>query len=126
MRSVNSFSVMNPRFYKKATSAVEQTLSCKVGDVLDAVYFTWMDTDDNEIGDLTEGYTINQGTVNGNNQQTSTLTISAARLGALDTSSPLTWKCAAQSLQFPESAKSADSEVVVTFLVLGKTRLDSS
>ena len=106
----------------KATSAVDQTLSCKVGNVTDAVYFTWKDTDDNDIGDLTEGYSINQGTVDDNNEQTSTLTISVAILGALDTSSPLTWKCAAQSLQFPESAKSAYSEVVVIFLVLGKTK----
>ena len=103
----------------KATSAVDQTLTCNIGDVTQSVDVTWKDKDDQDITHNHGGYTINKGTVDGSNVQLSTLTIAAATLGALDTSSPLTWKCAAKSTQYPDSEKSTYSDVVVTFLVYG-------
>ena len=103
----------------KATTAVDQTLTCNIGDVTQAVNVTWKDKDGADITHNQGGYTINKGTVNGSNVQVSTLTIAAATLGALDTSSPLTWKCAAKSTLYPDSEKSTYSDVVVTFLTLG-------
>ena len=108
-----------PNISIKATAAIDQTLTCNIRNVREAVHVTWKDNENLTIED-SGGYTIRQGTVGNNNVQTSTLTVSAARLGALDTSSPLTWKCAAQSLRFPDSERSTDSHIVVTFLTLGK------
>ena len=85
-----------------------------------AVDVTWKDNDVKDITHNQGGYTINKGTVDGSNVQVSTLTIAAATLGALDTSSPLTWKCAAKSTLYPDSEKSIYSGVVVTFLQFGK------
>ena len=107
-----------PNINSKATTAINQTFTCNIRNLSEAVHVTWKDNENITIED-TEGYTIRQGIVDNNNVQTSTLTISAAKLGALDTSSPLTWKCAAQSLRFPDSERSADSHIVVTFLTLG-------
>ena len=103
----------------KATTAVDQTLTCNIGDVTQAVDVTWKDQDGGDITHNQGGYTINKGTVNGSNVQVSTLTIAAATLGALDTSSPLTWKCAARSKLYPDSEKSTDFNVIVTFLTFG-------
>ena len=103
-----------------ATKFVSQTLTCNIKDINDAVYVVWKDTDDNEIAENTEGFTINQGTVDSNKVQKSTLTISATKLGTLNTSSPLTWKCAAQSSQNSSFGRSIFSNVVVTFLTIGK------
>ena len=104
----------------KATTAVDQTLTCNIRDVTQAVDVTWKDKDGVDITHNQGGYTINKGTVNGSNVQVSTLTIAATKLGALDTSSPLTWKCAAKSTLYPNSGKFTYSDVVVTFLKLGK------
>ena len=104
----------------KATTAVDQTLTCNIGDVTQAVDVTWTDKDDQDITHNQGGYTFNKGTVNGSNVQVSTLTIAAATLGALDTSSPLTWKCAVKSTLYPDSEKSTYSDVVVSFLKFGK------
>ena len=103
-----------------ATTAVDQTLTCNIGDVTQAVDVTWKNNADGDITSGAGGYTITKGTVDGNNVQESTLTITAATLGALTTSSPLTWKCAAKSTLYSDSAKSTDSNVVVTFLTYGK------
>ena len=104
-----------------ATTAVDQTLTCNIGDVTQAVDVTWKKSDGGDVTTGQGGYTITKGTVDGNNVQASTLTITAATLGALaETSSPLTWKCAAKSTLYTDSAKSADSNVVVTFLTYGK------
>ena len=105
-----------------ATTAVDQTLTCNIGDVTQAVDVTWKNSDGGDVTNDVGGYTITKGTVAAEgNTQASTLTITAATLGALaETSSPLTWKCAAKSTLYPDSAKSADSNVVVTFLTYGK------
>ena len=102
-----------------ATTAVDQTLTCNIGDVTQAVDVTWKDNDGEDITDGVGGYSITKGTVDGSNVQTSTLNIAAATLGTLDTSSPLTWKCAARSTLYPDSEKSTDSNVIVTFLTFG-------
>ena len=104
----------------KATIALNQTLSCKITDITEPVHVTWKDNDFNDITDSTDGYTIDQGTVDDDNVQTSTLTISTAKLRAMDTSSPLTWRCSVQSLRYPESDLSADSNIVIDFLTYGK------
>ena len=104
----------------KATTAVDQTLTCNIGDVTQAVEVSWKDHDGNDIADGVGGYTISKGTVDGSNVQVSTLTIAAATLGALDTSSSLIWKCAAKSTLYPDSEKSTYSDVVVTFLMFGE------
>ena len=104
----------------KATTAVDQTLTCNIGDVTQAFDVTWKDKDGVDITHNQGGCTINKGTVDGSNVQVSTLTIAAVTLGALDTSSPLTWKCAAKSTLYPDSEKSTYSGVVVTFLQFGK------
>ena len=104
----------------KATTAVDQTLTCNIGDVTQAVDVTWKNNDGEDITDGVGGYTITKGTVDGSNVQTSTLKITATTLDTLDTSSPLTWKCAARSTLYPDSEKSTYSDVVVTFLHFGK------
>ena len=103
-----------------ATTAVDQTLTCNIRDVTQAVDVTWKDKDDKDITHNQGGYTINKGTVDGSNVQVSTLTIGAATLGDLDTNSHLTWKCAAKSTLYPDSEKSTYSDVVVIFLQIGK------
>ena len=104
-----------------ATTAVDQTLTCNIGDVTQAVDVTWKNSDGGDVTNDVGGYTITKGTVAAEgNTQASTLTITAATLASLTTSSPLTWKCAAKSTLYTDSAKSADSDVVVTFLTYGK------
>ena len=103
-----------------ATTFVDQMLTCIIGDVTQAVDVTWKDNDGDDIADGEGGYTITKGAVDSSNVQKSTLTIAAATLAALDTSLPLTWKCAAKSTLFPDSEKTTDYDVVVTFLSFGK------
>ena len=103
-----------------ATTAVDQTLTCNIGDVTQAVDVIWKNNDGEDITDGVGGYTITKGTVDGSNVQTSTLKITAATLDTLDTSSPLTWKCAARSTLYLDSEKSTDFNVIVTFLTFGK------
>ena len=103
-----------------ATVAVDQTLTCNIGDVTQAVDVTWKDKDDKAITDGQGGYTFAKGSVDGSDIQASTLTITAATLAALNTASPVTWKCAAKSTLYADSEKSTDSDVVVTFLTYGE------
>ena len=120
LHNQSNFSAIIPQDYIKATIAVSQTLSCKITDLLmtEPVHVTWKDNDSNEITDSTEGYTIDQGTVDNDNVQTSTLTISTAKLRAMETNVPLTWKCSAKSLHFPLSEHSADFNVIISKLRL--------
>ena len=102
-----------------AITAVDPTLTCYIGDVTHPVDVTWKNNNGEDITDGVGGYTITKGTVDGSNVQTSTLKIAAATLDTLDTSSPLTWKCAARSTLYPDSEKSTDFNVIVTFLTFG-------
>ena len=103
-----------------ATTAVTQTLTCNIGDVTQAVEVTWQESDGEDITGSESGYTITRGTVDGSNVQVSTLTIRSATLHTLDTSSPLTWRCAARSTLYPDSEISSYSNVVVIFLTFGE------
>jgi hypothetical protein len=101
-----------------ATTAVGQTLVCNIGDVTTAVTVSWTSGDNTQITDSQGGYTITQGTVSSNIQESS-LTITAATLQGLTTTSPVIWKCAAKSSQYPDSEKSEYKDLTVTFLTLG-------
>ena len=104
-----------------ATTAVSQTLTCNIGDVTQAVDVSWKKSDESDVVNGQDGYTVVPGSVEGTNQK-STLEIEANTLKALgDTSTPLTWKCAAKSTQYPDdSERSTDQDVVVTFHDYGK------
>ncbi|KAL5251009.1 hypothetical protein ACHWQZ_G016668 [Mnemiopsis leidyi] len=99
-----------------ATDKIDQTLTCNIGDVTQAVDVSWKDPSGGDITGSTAGYTVTQGTVDASNVQKSTLTITAATLQALDTTTPLTWTCAAKSTLYTDSEESAFQNVVVTFL----------
>ena len=103
-----------------ATTLVDQTLTCNIGDLTQAVDVSWKKNDGGDVTTGQDGYTVTQGTVVGGTQE-STLKIQAATLGAItDTSTPLTWKCAAKSKEHPDSEISAYQDVVVTFHDYGK------
>ena len=104
-----------------ATDAVDQTLVCNIGDVTTAVTVSWTTSQDNTPITTGNGYTITPGAVDGTtNVQESSLTIDAATLKALDTSSgSVIWKCAAKSLQYADSEQSEYKDLTVTFLTLG-------
>ena len=82
------------------------------------VTVSWKDKDGSLITDSQDGYTINQGTVDDTGKQRATLIISTGTLSTLG--STVTYTCAAKSSQYPDSAVSADQNVEVTFLTLGK------
>ena len=103
---------------KKATKAVDQTLTCNIGDLTKDVTVTWKDKDGNPITSGQGGYTIVQGSVKSNTQE-STLKIEANTLSSLN--SPVTYKCAAQSKQYPDSEISDYQDIVVNFLTFGKS-----
>ena len=103
-----------------ATTLVDQTLTCNIGDLTQAVDVSWKNNVDGEVKTGQGGYTVTKGAVVGGKQE-STLKIDAATLAAIsDTSKPLTWKCAAKSTLYPDSEMSTYKDVVVTFLVKGK------
>ena len=106
---------------KKATTAVAQTLTCIIGDVDTVVDVSWKDKDESLITNEQAGYTINPGTVTDTNIQEATLTISPDILG--DLGSPVNYTCAAKSVQYPESAVSADRNVVMTLFKFGETNI---
>ena len=109
---------------KYATTAIDQTLSCKIQNLTEPVQVTWRNLDDSEITGSSEGYAINQGTVDENGIQISTLTISAAKLSQLNTSSPLTWECVVQPSLNPNLKYSVSlTKVVVTFLDFGESAM---
>ena len=103
-----------------ATTSVHQTLTCNIGDVTQPVDVTWKDNAGVDITDGQGGYTITKGTVDNHNNQASTLTIASDILRRLQIGLSLTWTCAAKSTLYPDSEKSTDSNVVVTFLTYGK------
>jgi hypothetical protein len=103
-----------------ATTSVAQTLTCHIGDVTTAVDVTWRHKDGDDITNNQDGYTMKKGSVNQENIQESTLSISPAQLQKLDTSSPVTYQCSAKSLQYPESEASPYQNLVVTFHDFGE------
>ncbi|XP_063684395.1 basement membrane-specific heparan sulfate proteoglycan core protein-like [Bolinopsis microptera] len=108
-----------------ATTAVDQTLVCNIGDVTTAVTVSWTSGDNTQITDGQGGYTITQGTVSSNIQESS-LTITAATLQAQDYKfSSVIWKCAAKSSQYADSEQSEYQDLTVTFLTLEVVAKDS-
>ena len=105
-----------------ATDDIAQTLTCNIGEVTKAVVVSWKDPSDDEITDGVGGYTVTQGSVLSNAQE-STLTITPTTLKSLDSSSPLTWKCAARSARYSDSEQSAFQDVVVTFLTFSEFQI---
>jgi hypothetical protein len=98
-----------------ATTLVDQTLTCNIGDVTKPVDVSWKNNNGGEVTTGQDGYTVTKGAVVGGSQA-STLKIEAATLGAIsDASTPLTWKCAAKSTLYPDSEISTYQDVVVTF-----------
>ena len=94
-------------------------MTCIIGDVDTAVAVSWKDKDGSLITDSQDGYTIKQGNVeDSTKEQKATLTISTKVLSTLG--SPVTFTCAANSKQFPDSEVSTDQNVVLTLLTLGK------
>ena len=103
----------------KATTSVAQTLTCNIGDVTEAVEVSWKNSAGVDIATDAAGHTFTKGSVESNIQK-STLTIGATQLQALTTTSALTWKCAAKSTVYGDSAISTFQDVVVNFLTYGK------
>lgn len=96
-------------------------MTCNIGDVTTAVAVTWKDKDGNEITSGPGGYTINQGSVDSSTKiQKSTLEITSTTLDSLGVTTA-TFKCAAKSKEYAESAKSEDKDIVVNFLSFGKS-----
>ena len=105
----------------KATTAVTQTLTCNIGDVVKDVTVSWKDKDGGAITSGQGGYTIVQGSADaGTKFQKSTLKITAGKLATLGVTEA-TFKCAAKSKEYADSAKSEDQDVVVTFLKFGES-----
>ena len=107
---------------KKATASVDQTLTCDIGDLTQAVVVSWQDSNGGAVTTGVGGYTVTQGSVVSGVQR-STLTITAATLAAAlgeDAAGDRTWKCAATSTAYPDSGISTFSPLVVTFLEYGK------
>ena len=86
------------------------------------VHVTWEDVDGEEITNGTDGYIVNQGTVDFDNVQRSTLTITAARLKSVveHEGRYTTWKCKVRSTQFPLSDM-FEKDLIVEFPKYGET-----
>ena len=101
-----------------------QTLTCNIGDVLKDVTVSWKDNVGNDITTGSGGYTIAQGSADsGTKIQTSTLTIDVSTLTSVAgaaAGSTVTYKCAAESIEYPNSATSAFKDIVISFLTFGK------
>ena len=101
-----------------------QTLTCNIEDVATDVTVSWKDNGGNDITTGSGGYTIEQGSADSNTKiQTSTLTIDPSTLTTVagDASGlAVTYKCAAESEEYPDSATSAFQDIVVSFLTFGK------
>ena len=80
----------------------------------------WKDPEGNTVFD-NEEYHITLGTVDSGGSQLAELTISSLKLKALAPSSPVTYKCSAQSALFPESPVSPDIDHVLTLLRFGRS-----
>lgn len=104
----------------KATTAVTQTLTCYIRDVTTALTVIWKDNHGEEITSGQGGYTIDQGSVDsGTEFQKSTLEIHPATLSNLG-ATQATFKCAAKSREYSDSAVSEDVDIAVRFHTGGK------
>ena len=99
-----------------------ESLTCVVGDLEQAVRITWEDYNNVTITDDMEGYTINHTTssIEAENVQTSTLTITAAKLETIVRYEGLAtnWACKVQSVRFPQSTI-ARKNLKLEYLIIG-------
>ena len=97
-------------------------MTCKIGDLKQAVRVTWEDHNYITITNDTEGYIINHYTaIETANVHTSTLTISAAMLKTIAKNGGLAtdWVCKVQSIRFPQS-RIARKKAILEFSIIGK------
>ena len=87
------------------TKSIDQTFTCEIGELTKPVLVTWWNYIHNYITDDTDGYTVNQGTVDKNGVQTATMKVTAEQLeSVVDRWGTFTvWACEVQSTLFPES-----------------------
>ena len=98
-------------------TATDQILTCKITDVSQVASVTWKNADTPDLSDSVEGYAVSQGTVIDESQE-STLTIKAAKLQSLQTSTIFT--CVVHSGQHSISSPDVTKTMTLTTLVFGK------
>ena len=106
---------------KKVTTAVEQTLTCIIGE-LDAngtpVTVKWRDPDDNKVSEAdSSNYSLFPGAVDSNGVQNAKLTITALKLAEFSSLTTFTHKC---SVQYSGSPASLPADVVANILSFGQ------
>ena len=100
---------------KSVTTAVEQTLTCKVEGLDDShpVTVAWKDPDNAAVSDSdTDNYSLSQGEVDGSGNQEAVLTIKTAKLSDFNGQTSFTYKCSVTSSQYPNSLPSTDVDVI--------------
>ena len=102
---------------KTVVTASDQLLTCQITGISQAVGVTWKNVDASDLSDLVDEYTVSQGTVS-NEAQESTLTITAAKLESLQTST--TFTCVVHSGQYPSSSPDVTKTMVMKTLTFGK------
>ncbi|XP_063683571.1 uncharacterized protein LOC134818085 [Bolinopsis microptera] len=105
---------------KLVTTAVDQTLTCTIGE-LDVggtpVNVVWKNPDGLTVSvSDTTNYLVSQGTVNSAGIQLAELTIKAAKLPAFVDQPTFTYKCSVSSSQYTESPASTAVDVVANIL----------
>ena len=102
-------------------------MACNIGD-LDAskpVTVTWTESDGKAVADG-DDYGIAQGTVDGDGNQISVLTIKTVKLATFTSPSVVTYKCSVKSSLYEDSPPSTNVDVEANVLKFGKSALHPS
>ena len=102
-------------------------MACNIGD-LDAsqpVTVTWAESGGTPVADG-DDYGIAQGTVDGDGNQISVLTIKTVKLATFTSPSVVTYKCSVESSQYEDSPPSTNVDVVANILKFGESALHPS
>ncbi|XP_063685965.1 uncharacterized protein LOC134819758 [Bolinopsis microptera] len=107
---------------KLVTTAVDQTLSCTIGD-LDAnhpVYVTWTEPDGGAVSksSIGEYYEIDDGEVDKAGIQHATLTIKEAKMREFSGQTSFVYTCSVRSVQYNTLEPSPSSDIVVSADIL--------
>ena len=110
---------------KAVTTAVDQTITCKIegltpGTSPATVY--WLDPNSTPISEQNEGYIFTQGVVDEDGVQLAELTIKPDKLQELEDIVNM-FSCSVRSGLYPDSPPSPHIEVLVTVLQFGKFAL---
>ena len=108
---------------KSVTTAVQQTLTCKIEglDSGNPVTIAWKDPNDSAVLDTdTTNYDLVQGTVDGSGNQEALLTIKTTKLASFASQTSFTYKCSVMSSQYPNSLASEEIDVIAIFLTFGR------